>query len=259
MMRKFLLGAVILWGLMPFLHAQERVEEVLYLKNGSVIRGTVVELVPNQSVKIQTADGSLFVFEMEEVEKLTKEPLPGRRNRNRPLYVPDREEQKRAGRFSGMLQVAGFGYQELLSSYGMFFFESSYICGYRFRDFLFVGGGVGLEHAEGDFLDNTNFRIPIFVALKLNLNHKRVSPYFQLEVGKRFNSNSYFQDGIFVYPKIGIDFNLGARKRRALFLSISLFEYGNLPSFYYQSSSFYPDYYENEFYLKTGIHFGYRF
>jgi hypothetical protein len=29
--------------------------------------------VPNKAIKIETADGNLFVFEMEEIEKITKE------------------------------------------------------------------------------------------------------------------------------------------------------------------------------------------
>lgn len=47
--------------------------DVLYLKNGSVIRGIIIEQIPNLSIKIQTMDGSIFVYKMEEVEKITKE------------------------------------------------------------------------------------------------------------------------------------------------------------------------------------------
>lgn len=47
--------------------------DVVYLKNGSVIRGMIIEQVPNVSIKIQTADGSVFFYKMEEVEKITKE------------------------------------------------------------------------------------------------------------------------------------------------------------------------------------------
>ncbi len=49
-------------------------QEVVYLKNGSIIRGTIMEQVPGVSLKIQTADGSVFVYSMDEVEKITKEP-----------------------------------------------------------------------------------------------------------------------------------------------------------------------------------------
>jgi len=47
--------------------------DVVYLKNGSIIRGTIIEQTPNVSLKIQTKDGSIFVYKMEEVEKMTKE------------------------------------------------------------------------------------------------------------------------------------------------------------------------------------------
>lgn len=53
--------------------AQEAMQDVLYLKNGNVIRGTIIEFVPDKIVKIQTDDGSLFVFAVTEVEKIQKE------------------------------------------------------------------------------------------------------------------------------------------------------------------------------------------
>jgi hypothetical protein len=49
--------------------------DVLYLKNGSVIRGMIIEQTPNVSLKIQTKDGSIFVYDMEDVLKFAKEPL----------------------------------------------------------------------------------------------------------------------------------------------------------------------------------------
>lgn len=48
--------------------------EVLYLKNGSIIRGMIIEQIPNVQVKIQTSDGSVFVYTMDQVLKITKEP-----------------------------------------------------------------------------------------------------------------------------------------------------------------------------------------
>ena len=40
----------------------QSLQEVVYLKNGSVIRGTIIEQVPNESLKIQTSDGSVFAW-----------------------------------------------------------------------------------------------------------------------------------------------------------------------------------------------------
>ena len=55
-------------------YAQDDLQDVVYLENGSVIRGTVVELTPGGEVKVQTADGSLFVFNMADVQRVVKEP-----------------------------------------------------------------------------------------------------------------------------------------------------------------------------------------
>jgi len=60
----------------PSVSAQEPMQEVVYLKNGSIIRGLVIEQIPNVSIKIQTRDGNIFVYEMEEVLKIVKEPIP---------------------------------------------------------------------------------------------------------------------------------------------------------------------------------------
>ncbi|MDI6766554.1 MAG: hypothetical protein QME52_07000 [Bacteroidota bacterium] len=48
---------------------QDKAKDVIYLKNGSIIRGTIIEVIPNQSIKIKTSDENIFVFKMEEVEK----------------------------------------------------------------------------------------------------------------------------------------------------------------------------------------------
>ena len=53
----------------------QTVVDVVYLKNGSVIRGTIVEQVPGESLKVQTANGSIFVYTLDEVEKMTKEEV----------------------------------------------------------------------------------------------------------------------------------------------------------------------------------------
>lgn len=47
--------------------------DVLHLQNGSIIRGSIVEFEPQGNVKIQTADGSLFVYPSSEVVKIEKD------------------------------------------------------------------------------------------------------------------------------------------------------------------------------------------
>jgi len=55
-------------------HAE--LQDVVYLKNGSIVRGQIVEQDPASSLKIQTADQNVFVFRMDEVTKIVKEENP---------------------------------------------------------------------------------------------------------------------------------------------------------------------------------------
>ena len=71
-MKQYLIIVIMLSAFTITATAQET-EDVVYLKNGSVIRGTITELTPNTNLKIRTRDGSLFVFEMDEVERVAKE------------------------------------------------------------------------------------------------------------------------------------------------------------------------------------------
>lgn len=68
----FLLSSILL--ISGTIICQQNYDDVVYLKNGSIIRGLIIEQIPNVSLKIQTKDNSIFVYNMEDVEKMTKEP-----------------------------------------------------------------------------------------------------------------------------------------------------------------------------------------
>ncbi len=55
--------------------AQQEYKDVVYLKNGSIIRGLIVEQKLNEFLKIKIVDGSVFVYKMEEVDKIAKEKI----------------------------------------------------------------------------------------------------------------------------------------------------------------------------------------
>jgi len=61
-------------------------EDVVYLKNGSIIRGLIIEQIPNQTIKIQTKDRNVFVFNIPEIEKITKEEIQNISKTNNPDY-----------------------------------------------------------------------------------------------------------------------------------------------------------------------------
>ena len=83
-MRRTILFLVCLMG-MTFAFAQGNMQDVVYLKNGSIIRGEIIEMVSGETVKIMTVDGCLFVWDMDEVERITQEEML---NRESPQRAP---------------------------------------------------------------------------------------------------------------------------------------------------------------------------
>ncbi len=86
-MKKILLFIVCFWAIKLSVLAQINSQSIIYLKNGSVIRGSVIEQIPDKSVKIQTSDKSIFVYEINEVEKITKEIKDINHVKNEVIYL----------------------------------------------------------------------------------------------------------------------------------------------------------------------------
>lgn len=61
--------------------AQDK-EDVVYLKNGSVIKGQITEMIPDKHVKIETNGGSLFVYTFDEIEKIEKQEIANQQTDN---------------------------------------------------------------------------------------------------------------------------------------------------------------------------------
>ena len=53
----------------------QQMEDVVYLKDGTIVRGTIIEQIPGESLKIQTQGGSTFLYTLEEIAKIVKEPV----------------------------------------------------------------------------------------------------------------------------------------------------------------------------------------
>jgi hypothetical protein len=91
---------IVLGILLPlFIHSQTL--DVVYLKNGSVIKGSITEFVPSDHVKITTSDGSIFVYNSSEIEKITKETTSSSK--------PTVDINKYGGKFSYGIALGGGG------------------------------------------------------------------------------------------------------------------------------------------------------
>lgn len=136
--------------------------DVIYLQNGSIIRGTIIEQIPGKSLKIETRDGNIFVYQMDEISKMTREQTQNRYGiANRTL----RFQAKPKG-YAGFVEAGyGFGVGRLSPDLSTEYraanrFEIDIINGYQFNPYCFVGLGVGFNiftNAEKKFNKHPRF------------------------------------------------------------------------------------------------------
>ena len=79
-MKKLLIAVVMLLGGLTTLSAQiplqgQALEDVIYLNDGAVLRGIIVEQIPAVSYVITTANGATYKVDALSINKITKEPV----------------------------------------------------------------------------------------------------------------------------------------------------------------------------------------
>ena len=57
----------------------QQMEDVVYLDNGGIVRGTILEQIPDKSLKIKRRDGKEFKYRMHEIVRISREPAFGSR------------------------------------------------------------------------------------------------------------------------------------------------------------------------------------
>ncbi|MCS6822101.1 MAG: hypothetical protein NZ551_09540 [Microscillaceae bacterium] len=184
--------------------SQTNIEEVVYLKNGSIIRGIIIEQVPNQSIKIQTKDRNVFVFKYEEIEKITKKFLSNNSSNDNPTSKEKKyaEEYKRKG-FTSVIEV---GYCLPMGNIKVGNYTAKnedhtytfrWVNGYQFNPHFSFGLGVGF-----DIYKKVNL-VPILLDARLNLFKGEVTPSIILNGGHAFGLNGA-ESGTIFNPQLGI-------------------------------------------------------
>lgn len=190
-MKKAILFLFVLIGGCLALNAQKMTESV-YLKNGSIIKGVIIEQVPNESLKIKTADGSLFVYQIDEVLKITKD-------------YPTSLDNKLSGRSKGYRGFVDLGFTPGVGDLATNRLEFSTSHGYQFNPYVYLGIGAGLHYYyEG----GDAFVIPIFVNPRVNFLDTNITPFIDLKLGYSVVD----AEGFYFNPNIGVSFKTQERK-----------------------------------------------
>ena len=183
-------------------------QEVVYLKNGSIIKGSIIEQIPNESLKIQTADGSIFFYKVAEIEKITKE-VPPRKNTQ-----SQRNFQYKEYDIAGYRGFVDLGYTIKTGNYGENRLELTSSHGHQFNPHFFLGMGSGFHY----YTDADALILPLFIDMRGTILQGMVSPFFGVKTGYSFNTSDKFKGGIYLAPAFGVRFMVA--EKTALNLSI---------------------------------------
>jgi hypothetical protein len=137
----------------------QRTKDVIYLKNGSIIYGKLLE-ISGEKYKMQTSDGSIFMFDSEEVDKFTKES---------PLY-----NGRKPGGFSFALEAGLLAGAQNTDFDAPFSFNI--LAGAIINTRHVVGGGTGVEFIGRPY-------VPFIAEYKFLTSTKKTSPYFFTRAG----------------------------------------------------------------------------
>ena len=149
-------------------------EDIVHLKDGSKIRGWIVEQIPGDHIKIELLGGSILVYQQDEIEKITKEysqykSIRRRINHHRgPILYNDKG-------FYGAFSL-GFMFNE--GQWGLRIDPGFQLrAGYRLNQFLGVGGGTGVEFYESGVI------VPFFLELNGDVLQRRITPHYMVQAG----------------------------------------------------------------------------
>ena len=182
--------------------AQSGTEDIVYLKNGSIIRGKIIEQKDSDFLRIQIEGGTIFQFSWQEIDKI--ETGVAKINSEK-----DKKEIKyrTKGYFNDTELALLMGERFSQWSPGISTaFSFSTVNGYRFNRFLKTGGGIGLDiyNFEGLML------MPVFLRVSGDLLKLPVSPFYVLDAGYSFllsESEENSKGGIMLNPAFGIKIN----------------------------------------------------
>ena len=143
--------------------------DVIYLKNGRIIKGEILEVVPNESIKIKTSHGKTFVFKMEEVERA------GKYKNEKVIPKP-----------SGYFLIARLG-PNIRDTWD---FSAGIINGIQVNQY--ISFGIGVEAAPYTYDEYNKSRImffPIFFDVRFYDPRHVIQPMFSLQFGHSIAGN----------------------------------------------------------------------
>ena len=169
--------------------AQSGKKDTIYLKNGSIILGTIIEQVPGKTYKILTSDNNTFTYSVDEIEKITSNaetaPTPIATQVDAPIVLvsetPKKSEEFKNEGFSVITKFGPLGLRSL---------TGGIVAGYQVNHFLFAGLGVNVDAYKtiGNAFLNYSYKgmdifTPIYADIHMFSSENRVAFMWHFSLG----------------------------------------------------------------------------
>ena len=197
---------VLLFALIHKVSAQDY-RDVVFLKNGTVIKGFYNELFPGDSLRMETIDGGVLICAMSDIARIAKERTS--------LYVVNIQDEasmpKRIWRPQGYRGFIEYGQETNLDDSGLKMSSLMTVHGYQFNRHVFLGVGFGLQNVEystnGFKLSFDRRVIPVFGDVQLSVLKTRITPLVDCRIGYSISGLK----GTYFNPSVGVDFGISPR------------------------------------------------
>ena len=224
--------------------AQTNRQDAVYLRNGSIIRGKVLENVVGKYTRIETVGRNVLVIPETDIERLAlDEPVPQK----------ERTDPKPFG-YTALADLGFMGGDENTMSLML-------INGYQFKNRISVGAGFGIEKFKEQV-------IPVFADVRYNFLKGEITPFVYLQAGYSYplgksaaGNTTDIKGGALINPGIGLRLNFTTHN--ALIFSLG-WRYQEIRShytnFYYWGGPVYDNGYDRtDFYRRIAVRVGFVF
>jgi len=184
--------------------AQSKKEDAVYLKNGSIIRGKILETIVGKTIRIETVGRNVLVLPESDIEHVVlDEPMP----------VLESNEANHSG-YNALADVGFLGGND--NNLSLMLTNS-----WQFKNRISVGAGFGIEKFGYQVM-------PVYADVRYNFLKGNISPFIYMQGGYAFPLGSSKEEenyketnlegGGLLNPGIGLQFNFS--KRNALIVSL---------------------------------------
>ncbi|MBK7095443.1 MAG: hypothetical protein IPH57_10490 [Saprospiraceae bacterium] len=192
----------VLYAVVLFSQNEPSYKDMIILKNGSKLYGSIIDYRVGGEVKLRLENGSLLTFTDDVVSKI--EIYSPTSKNTRPFNI----ESNTIYHAFGIKLIPGSNIYSDNPRLGM---GLEYSLGYRFNNYASLGGGAGAEYFNYGF---NEFFFPVFMDYMTFLRKSPISPFLRLQAGYGLlhtNSDNIIDKagGLMFNPAFGFKFQGG--------------------------------------------------